>query len=620
MTTETPPDDFPGCSCGCGFTALSAAKLTRSGIPHADAGALGITPLVTLDDLPEDFSSVRPLIQSRGLLLTGTENGGAVSYCARPDAPVDDRTGRPVKYVHPKGDGAGSPLWRLWGAYDDHPELIVEGELQSRAVARWAPPGTGVTGINGCRGWSQRDLSFARGRRVLVLLDKDVETNPHVLDAAVGLENELYDAKASEVLFISLPDDPGAAPTDGPDDYLGRLPQEQRREFVASLIAGAEPLRDPAVDEFESGLLTTADLDSIPAPAPLIPGWLHRDSLVRLVGEPGTGKSFTALEWAAAVGTGGTYADSRAVQGDVLYVVAEGTSGIRQRVRAWEKHNGTQMTGVHFRVSPVQVMGAGDGTRDRDWKSLVSLCRRRKFSMIVFDTQSRVTVGVEENSNTEMGRVVDRLESLREVTGACILLVHHTAKGGDNGRGAGVVTGALTSEFLLTRDVSDEGKVLKLENTKEKDAEDGSVRYLRMQVVDVSQPSGSDPFAVPVTSVVLVEADPNEGLEQVARAIEEKLPDKERAFRERSHELFSDGRGNSKAEIRKMALVGDERAGLLPIMSESTFHRTWARLQKEDLIVQIGTTQKFKVAPPGVGAAEFRVMLGELEDDAGDIG
>lgn len=610
---ETPAAESPFCLCGCGFTSVAARKLDSSAIPHTDALALGITPLNDLPDLPPSFTSVLPLIRSRGMLITGTEDTGDVTRCVKPDVPVAGENNRPAKYVREGGNGA--PLWRLRSTPAGGPVLLVEGEFQSRSVARWAPDGVGIVGVGGCNSWHGRDLSFADGHEVVVLLDKDRETNSHVRQAARDLEDALWDAGAAGVRFASLPDDPGAAANDGPDDYLGRLFPADRPAFVSGLLEGAELLPRPELDAFSSRLCGTDELDSIPAPKPLIPGWLTRNSLARLVGEPGTGKSFVALEWAGAVGTGGMYDGKKAVQGEVLYIVAEGAEGIRKRVRAWEQHNKRKMTGVSFYPAPVQVMGAGDGSRDDDWKALLSLCRRRRPAMVVLDTQSRVTVGVEENSNTEMGRVVDRLEGLRRQSGACVLLVHHTSKGGDTGRGAGVVTGALTSEFRLTREGGEEGKVLKLENTKEKDEADGRCRYLKMQVEEIAEVAGNDPFAATASSVVLVDAEPEDSLKRIVEETERKIPEREQIFRERLDKHFGLGNGGTKAEMRKMVVKGDPKEGLGPVMSDSTFYQLWNSLTEDGLLLQVGTTQKFKVAPPGVSATEFAALHSTEADE-----
>ncbi|MBC2904000.1 AAA family ATPase [Streptomyces cupreus] len=250
----------------------------------------------------------------------------------------------------------------------------------------------------------------------------------------------------------------------------------------------------------EAELLGTEDLDNIPALEPIIDDVLFRDTIARIYGASGTFKSFMTLDMAGCVGTGTPWHGQPVQQGIVVYLVAEGVKGIRKRVRAWEQHHGRKMTGVKFLPRPVQAM-------DLEWLVLVELCRRLQPALVVIDTQARVTVGIEENSNTEMGRVVDRMEQLRGACGACILLVHHTGHDGDRGRGATAVKGALQTEIGVER----KGKGLcdsqvTLKTGKQKDDEElGDIVFGLHQVLldGEAKEDGS-----PVTSVVLVPLDP----------------------------------------------------------------------------------------------------------------
>ena len=57
-----------------------------------------------------------------------------------------------------------------------------------------------------------------------------------------------------------------------------------------------------------------------------------------IYGSPGAGKSFLALDIALRIAAGWTI-DGRAVkQGPVIYVAAEGQTGMRNRIAAFEKH------------------------------------------------------------------------------------------------------------------------------------------------------------------------------------------------------------------------------------------------------------------------------------------
>jgi hypothetical protein len=251
----------------------------------------------------------------------------------------------------------------------------------------------------------------------------------------------------------------------------------------------------------EGELLDTAALDHIEPLEPIITDLLFKDTLTRVYGASGTFKSFMTLDFAGCVGTGTPWHGQQTTQGEVLYLVAEGMRGIRKRVRAWEQHYGRAMVGVRFLPRPIQALSP-------EWELLVELCRRRQPALVVIDTQARVTVGIEENSNTEMGRVVDRMEQLRGASGACVLLVHHSGHDSDRGRGATAVKGALQTELGVER----KGKglcdtTITLKTGKQKDDEElGDVVFALHQVALNGE--FKEDGHTPVTSIVLVPLDP----------------------------------------------------------------------------------------------------------------
>jgi hypothetical protein len=171
-------------------------------------------------------------------------------------------------------------------------------------------------------------------------------------------------------------------------------------------------------------LLDSAGLDTLIEPISIVgPEFLYTDTLNWLVGKPGHGKSFVALDLAGCVATGSTWHQRDVVRSKVLYIAAEGVRGVRQRVRAWESEHGIRMTGVDFLPIPVQSTNAAH------WQALVDIAADIRYGLIVVDTQARVTVGVEENSNKEMGTFVHQAEELRKAAGACVILVHHVGSG-----------------------------------------------------------------------------------------------------------------------------------------------------------------------------------------------
>ncbi|MEU8760690.1 AAA family ATPase [Streptomyces sp. NPDC048659] len=271
------------------------------------------------------------------------------------------------------------------------------------------------------------------------------------------------------------------------DDYLQR-----QRERAAGRSG------DP-VDALLAELLDTSALDSMPTLEPLVGDLLHRDTLARIIGPSGHMKSFATIDIAAHVGTGKSWHGHHVTQGTVVYLVAEGHRGIRKRVRAWEKHHGLKMDNVLFLPRPVQ-------TRGPEWDLWIEAMRRLEPALIIIDTQARVSVGVEENSNTELGIVVERLDDLRRATEACVLVIHHTGHIGEHGRGASAAKGALQSEFHVSKKGDNAANIIvTFKVGKQKDDEEGEDLQFGLKVVTLD--GETKPDGRPVTSVVLESLD-----------------------------------------------------------------------------------------------------------------
>jgi len=217
-----------------------------------------------------------------------------------------------------------------------------------------------------------------------------------------------------------------------------RRDAEERAAYLTS-----EEGRSAAAQLFESEII---DLDDLEDPEPLIEGFLHRDTLVRTFGPPKSLKSFVTLDMAACVSLGIDWQGHHTVQTTVLYIVAEGARGVKKRRNAWNQHHDTEMK-VIFYPKPVQI---GD---QEEMYRLIAFCLAKQVGYVIFDTQARCTVGVEENDNTEMGEIVAALDILKQETGACVHMVHHSV-GSDprKARGATAWDGAVDAEFYTKRD------------------------------------------------------------------------------------------------------------------------------------------------------------------------
>lgn len=262
---------------------------------------------------------------------------------------------------------------------------------------------------------------------------------------------------------------------DGPD---GKPGPSRAGQQGAEPTARADVVRDGVaevvrghVERLRAALLDTDGLDGIPEPVALVGKLLYLDTLAWMFGAPGSCKSFTALDLAGCVATGEVWHGSRTKSGRVMYVAAEGVSGLKSRVRAWESSRGIRMRDVEFLSVAVQASNAAE------WAAFVELAKERAPSLLIIDTQARVSVGLEENSATEMGRFVGRIEELRAATGACVLVIHHTGRGGEHMRGSIALDGAASTLIKVAR----QEDIVDVECVKQKDGPAWSPLRLRMK-------------------------------------------------------------------------------------------------------------------------------------------
>lgn len=242
------------------------------------------------------------------------------------------------------------------------------------------------------------------------------------------------------------------------------------------------PTGDP-VDAMLAELLDREGLDTLPPPQPLIFDMLDKDSETWLVAPSGGFKSFVALDMAIHVGMGLPWRGKRTVQGDVVYIVAEGSKGIGMRVAAWEQLYGQRSHGVRYLPRAIQVVD-----ERQEWRVLVEVCRRLQPAMIVVDTQARVTAGLEENSAKEMGLFVRAVGALKTATGACVLVVHHTGKAGVVGRGSSALYAAADTEIRIERPARREERLAltaTIHASKQKDMEENPGMDIQMEKVEL---------------------------------------------------------------------------------------------------------------------------------------
>lgn len=244
--------------------------------------------------------------------------------------------------------------------------------------------------------------------------------------------------------------------------------------------------RRPSPKSTKLRLLSLDDLASLPAPQWLIEGYLQGGALAMLYGEPAVGKTFQALDWALSVATGTTWHGHSVAQGDVVYIYAEGATGLRQRADAWLAQSGVQRPS-RFRALPVPIaINTEHGVRTFvEAIRETSLCPR----LIVVDTLARNFGTGDENKQADMNAFVQGCDALRAAfPGATVLVVHHTGKDKAKGaRGSIVLLGAVDTAIFMQR-LDTQGRS-RLVVEKQKDSEPVAPLYLSRRVVKL--PAGA---------------------------------------------------------------------------------------------------------------------------------
>lgn len=340
-----------------------------------------------------------------------------------------DETGK--KRFSQRGASETSVLYhldQLAAAGPDRYVFLAEGEKDVHAIE--AAGGVATTAPQGADSFHKVDVSPLAGRLVVCVVDRDERGDKWAAQVAEKLEGV---AKAYR--FVRAAAGKDAADHIAAGHNLNAF-ESYRPPTVAAVTA--EPVdeeRARRMARIRSLTYRRSQLSQIKPPGWLVEGMVNRASLTLLSGKFGTYKSFVSIALAASVATGRPFLGHQVVEaGPIIYIAAEGASGIRTRLEAWEDaHNGgAVIADDRFVVigGPVKLLN-GD-----DVAGLEELCKEIQPRMIVWDTLHRVAPGIDEDKSQQAGEAIDVLSALRETYDCAQLVDHHTGHGGLRARGS----------------------------------------------------------------------------------------------------------------------------------------------------------------------------------------
>lgn len=234
----------------------------------------------------------------------------------------------------------------------------------------------------------------------------------------------------------------------------------------------------------------------------LAKGLLPLTGLAVLYGAPGTYKSFVALDLAISVALGSPWAGKKVLPRTVVYIAAEGASGLRKRIEAWRLTHGPVAADTPFYfIDASPNLGAGSNDANA-LIAAIEAATHKEVGLVVIDTLSRTLRDSEENGTgmvsfiANAGTISQRLECL-------CLAVHHTGKDGERGlRGHSSLNGA--GDVVLKAAKCDGELASTIFVEKSKDGEDGLTFMARLTCVEIGVDEDGD--AITSLAVESVEA------------------------------------------------------------------------------------------------------------------
>ncbi len=228
----------------------------------------------------------------------------------------------------------------------------------------------------------------------------------------------------------------------------------------------------------------------------LIPAILPKEGIALIFGPSGCGKSFLTMAWSLCIASGRQWLGRPVLQGPVAYIAGEGSFSIGPRLRAWKQfHQFSGDSGVKWFDEALALQDAGN------YNELVTAFLEdfeEPPVLVVIDTLSRCSGGADENSNTDMAKMIAASDMLQQRFHCTVLIVHHAGKDRDRGpRGASSLIG--NTETIIEVAPTDEG--CRVICYKQKDAPKFEPLTLKLLPVQYG-PTEKDTSAVLIKSEV----------------------------------------------------------------------------------------------------------------------
>ena len=184
----------------------------------------------------------------------------------------------------------------------------------------------------------------------------------------------------------------------------------------------------------------------------LVKNYIEENTLGIFFGDPGSYKSFLALDIALNCALGTHWNGSETKQGRVVYIAGEGHGGLARRITAWVKETKADLSKapIHFSEQSADLYNQEAA---EEIANTVGLLQKEKPALVVIDTLARNFGPGDENSTADMNVFIEHVDKLiRDRFKCCVLLVHHTGhKEKNRARGSMALRGGVDFEYRIEK-------------------------------------------------------------------------------------------------------------------------------------------------------------------------
>ena len=263
-------------------------------------------------------------------------------------------------------------------------------------------------------------------------------------------------------------------------ERMAHVQEARQKGELPPSSAGPDASPAPHVEPLR--FVSAAHIKTLPPVSWRVKNLLPAQGVAAIYGPPASGKSFLALDMAAAIAEGRDWFGHKTAAAPVFYINLEGSGALKNRIAAWEHERERAFPdGVTFYLGAFNLFESMD--------SLVAAIP--SGCVVVVDTLAASAPGFDENSGADMSRAIEALSRVEREKNGLALVVHHSGKDASRGlRGHSNLLGALSASICVER--SGLSTTRQWTAAKVKDAEDGIGAAFSLHRVELGTDADGD--------------------------------------------------------------------------------------------------------------------------------